>query len=136
MTIHDCLGKAAPDRLDQVARPSARHPGGVAITISSARNSKSASAIACSGTASPTCPSASIPAAQSLSRLTARRRPALARASSSSDSQFRRRELSAGAITRTSARCSLPSGSPVALRSAFTSTVSFATTRILLVAGV
>ena len=123
--------------LEALARPSTtprssqcERPGGcVEMISSSGRNVRIASSIACSGSPSPISPSTSSPTERIDSRLRSSRACAAARASSSSEAQWRSGELSAGQTTSTLARwppvrsCSsdLSSGPP---------TVSFATTRI------
>jgi len=73
--------------------------GAAAITISSGGNVGNASAIASSGSASPTRPSARTPLSFSRSTNSVTRSSARRRAPSSSESQCRSREFSAGATT-------------------------------------
>ena len=90
---------------DPALEPVRAVHGWVEMMISSAPKVRRASAIACSGFASPTSPEASIPSERSRSRLASRRPWAAARALSSSDVQCRSRELSAGVQTRISVGC-------------------------------
>src|SRR4051812_32342155 len=99
------------------------------MMISSAPKVRSASSIACTGSPSPTSPRALIPSEPRRARLCSSRSPAAARAPSSSDTQCRSGEFSAGVTTSTSSR--KPAlRSRMQSRSVSPPTVSLATTRI------
>ena len=98
-------GARSDDEPSRRARPQAGRSGRTGRRSRSRRpsNVARASAIACSGSPSPTCPCTGTPASRSWSTQAVTRSSAVRRAASSSDSQRWSREFSAGATTRTSA---------------------------------
>src|SRR3954471_3847069 len=112
-------------RSSQCERPT----GCVEITSSSGRKVRTASSIAWIGSPSPISPSASSPTARIDPRLSSSRPCAFARAPSSSETQWRSGELSAGHTTSTRVRRPAER-SRISDRSSGPPTVSFATTRI------